>query len=466
MVGDGTAMSECGFLVEELGSVKAYAKMPVSSDIVSQQDEAALRFDALLWEVAFRRMLSLQRGALLPPRSFALLLVSGPTRDWYLKGLQVQWEAYQEAKSLGSLVWRNILARSPFSWTLVADVLQHLAANAWAVSGELEGFLTRLFSNFCSTCPVEVSFQKTRQAEHDRADRVISDSMCWQHPVNRQSLSKDFGFTEVSPESVPALHGTRLLLASLFAAPSRRCSVPEYKALATTASKPPNPTFAAHSSMQLLDDLKLAEFLGQSGRLGEASKAWRSQLLVPGLLVFSPKVIPKQVFFSMGVYSTCCCLWPAKRVARGSTGYYEPVRPTTWSELVWAPVLDFSGWLVMPVEAVSPAHTFCLDGHKFCLPLLQSNRLQVEKRPRPLLEVVAERAFFSLKADFLDKVATDEYGLEISGQNFPEKKCCSWSLLCLGATRFGRRRFWSRGVCRPSAKVSQSRFWMHKRPST
>ena len=100
--------------------------------------------------------------------------------------------------------------------------------------------------------------------------------------------------------------------------------------------------------------------------------------------------------------------------------FYTPLELTSWSELVWLPVLDFSDIQVLDTRPVSPAHMFCL-ARKLHLPLPSTSRMQTSTRPGPLLAAAARAAFWNLSAEVTDRVLKEEFGKDLSGFPFPER---------------------------------------------
>lgn len=243
-----------GFLGEELVGGR-FAKLSATDDLVLMQNDLAWKLDRLQWCMMRSRMHSLCRVWYMPPRCFAGLLLKGDAQRWYLDQLRAQYESYLVARSSTMPFWKQIVARSPFQWQLVQDIIAALISAQWQVNDDLYAFLEKLHSDWGTTTPVEVSFQKNRQAERERPDRLVSNLQCWQKPIVRQALKKDFDFEEIDPTIVPeqvGKKGTRIPK-SLFSAPTKLMSM-KFPDLATHSAKSKNPSFSAESSFILVED--------------------------------------------------------------------------------------------------------------------------------------------------------------------------------------------------------------------
>jgi hypothetical protein len=424
---DASAMMECGFFYEELvNSPSRFAGLTLQHDLVAQQDEHAEKLDKLQWSLVGQRVGSLNRLIRLPPRSFAMLLVSkAEAKEWALKELKRQWFAYQAAKEYTTPFWKQLVQRSPFNWELNLDVVGCLVDNKWQATPELLAWLTKVRSELGSTCPVEVAFQKNRRAESQRPDKVVGPISCWQNPVRSQLLSADFGFREVDMEAVPEnpSASSSRIPATMFSSPTSRQSM-NFKDI-VGKGLPKHPSFSPNSSRQLVEDLQLTVYLHEHALMEEGCRAWRSKVMVPGLVVYSKTLYPGRVVSSLGAYSTCCCLWPAQRVAVGShcnAGMFRAIELNSMADLVWAPVLDFKQWQVLGTTAISPIHMYLLNAKTMPRPALDTMRLQADRRPKPLLEVAAAKAFWRLNADLIDKLLAEEVGVTVEkGTRFPER---------------------------------------------
>ena len=420
------SMMQSGFLVEELvNSPASFRGLSVAHDVVAQQDEHAEKLDRLQWALVGCRVGSLSRHMCLPPRSFAILLAEDDgLRQWGLQVLRKQWEAWQSASSLTTPFWKQVITRSPFQWELNKNIMEHLVDNGWQITDELNMFLVKINSQLGSTTPVEVSFQKNRRAEAQRPDKVVNSLMCWQHPVRAHVLSHDFGFREVDMESVaenPSIKACRIP-ATMFNPPSKRQSM-NFRTIVGRGNAQ-HPSFSPGSSKQLVEDLHLTVYLKDQGLLDQGCRCWRSKLMVPGLVVYCKKYHGGKVFFSLGVHANCCCLWPAERTQAGGqvpAGMYQLMPLKSCADLTWAPIIGFADWKVLETKAISPVHAFCLNNRKPLDPLPSTLRLQVGRRPRPLIEVAAMAGFWQLKADFIDKLLREEYATRLQGTPFPER---------------------------------------------
>ena len=85
----------------------------------------------------------------------------------------------------------------------------------------------------------------------------------------------------------------------------------------------------------------------------------------------------------------------------------------SFAELVFAPVLGFSEWVVLETATVSPAHLFVVHGSKMPVSFPKSSILHVGRRPRPLLEIAAEEAFWTLGTELIDKMLKEEFAINM-----------------------------------------------------
>lgn len=417
-------MMECGFLVEELCSPK-YKGYELDSGIVGSQNELAEKLHRLQTELAAQRMGSLARVWSQPPMSFAALLGPPRMRDWCLAKLRDLWTAFKEAKKLDTPFWQQLVKRSPFQWEVNKLVMLELERKNWVLDPSLQSALTRIFSDFGSTCPVETSFQKTRRCESERPDKHLTGLQCWMKPVFADVLQKDFSFHSVSMESVPEQPSkTKARIPrAFFKSSAKRQSVPCRSLVGK--GRTPHPSFSAGSSRVLAEEMELLHFLHTRGLMARAALSWRSKIMQPGMLVYNRALKKDKVFMSFGAYSCCACLWPAKRVVTekpNSVATYVLEAIETVDELLWAPVLEFKDWTVLECPPVSPMHFFLKNGRKPITTWPQSFRVQVEDRPQPLLRVAAKRAFWRLPAEFIDRLIADEYALELPPKTtFPRR---------------------------------------------
>lgn len=115
------------------------------------------------------------------------------------------------------------------------------------------------------------------------------------------------------------------------------------------------------------------------------------------------------VYLCMGCHLLMGSFWPLDVVtADRDKRMLIPKRLTKFTDLYFAPLLDFDQWLGIPFAWVSPLHLSILKKHRPTL--VTSCLLQISKEVR-LLDLVAEAGFGDLKGGIITRLLQEEYAI-------------------------------------------------------
>lgn len=239
--------------------------------------------------------------------------------------------------------------------------------------------------------------------------------------IEEQVLSATFSFREVGVDDVGErpMKSQATLPESLFRTRHSAQSVDLRPIVGH--GRPPYPSYTPESMRFMAESLiAAAHCMPQLELLGQC---WRSQFMYVGCL-FWRKSNPKEteLWWSLGSHSHSCLLWPAHVVQVEKVRRWCLRDISCVSELRWVTVTSFADWQVLPTEPITLAKLWESLGRR--IPPLEVGmvRVQSERRPMPMLAFGAKQCFFDLKADLIDKLGRQEFGLSFSaGEAFPHR---------------------------------------------
>jgi hypothetical protein len=415
---DGAVLQDCGFMINEMCEMKP---KPLHDGLLMYQDNLATNMDRLQWALLKQRVASLSQCMFAYPPAFAGLLSEvAEHRAWALKQAADVYHAHQHVLTSTLPFSKQACSRSFMQWTFNSEVFAALAAVGFQhVPGEVHELLTMCFSNIGGTLVCEIAFQKSRRAESERPDKMVNSLTAWHTPMKTQLLGDVFSFSEIVPGAVPEepRAGKANLPDSLFN--------PQYKQQSMDlrgicgVGKARYPSFTPDSARIMVEELQL--MCQHMHDMSKASRCWRSQFLHPGLLVWKVKPVKESIlYFSMGAFSCSALLWPAvvTKVGTGRVWGLQPIASA--AGLRWVSMSDFDEWMCLPTEPISPAHMRSLNGNALPASFPPTSRLQVEKRPVPLLKEAARKCFWKMKADLITQLGEQELEIAFAaGAPFP-----------------------------------------------
>ena len=217
---------------------------------------------------------------------------------------------------------------------LVGDIMGALASEKFQSKEIVLPFLDRLFGNLGSSVLSEHCFQRGRHAEHETQQRRLTALRSWSTSTRSGVLQRN-GFAEVRLDDVTP-DNTRQSFPEAFFRGSRK------EATLKEVDRIPGRCKTSWASVQPQGEAKMVEDMQCLGllehQLLRAQSCWRSQLVVPGMMVASGKWGKSKCFFSMGCQGWGLCLWPAERHDYGTIKTWRPRPIQNKFDLKWVAV--------------------------------------------------------------------------------------------------------------------------------
>ena len=349
-----------------------------------------------------------------PGRFAALLSEDGNLNEEALQEIKVDYEAWQAVKNMRGAFWTRFMKRTCFNWTIVQETFELLVKCEFKAAPEVAKQCRRLFNFIGSTYPVECCFQKcTDHSDRDNANKRISGSALWHHPVSERMLERVFHFDQVDENTVSdaALEGVSsdAIPNRLFTAKNQDMSIDFKKVVGV--GPPSWTTFSGKSYGVLVYDHMMVTALHRRGCLHLANEAWRSGCLPAGSLVS----YESNDYFVIHTWEAIALLWKAVPFDHGELRFWDfaPFDPDVFR---FEPIVSFEKLQVYSIEWGSPL-LVCLALKQ--LPVSWAGcGLALQKRgPEPFMQAAAKAAFWNLHPGFIRRLARAEKKMTLSGDD-------------------------------------------------
>eukprot|EP00971_Amphidinium_carterae_P349999 6491336-Amphidinium_carterae.1 len=287
----------------------------------------------------------------------------------------------------------------------------------WQMNEDIHRHLEEIFNNLGGTVAVESSFQRARLSEDQRPDRSLTHAQTWLSAIRGGVLS-DMSFSVVDVETVPeeGLDKKAIFPASMFEPKVRDCTMKDAKKICGLGA-PSWQHYNPEGSRKLVTE-GLAMQL-HSTNAETLQKSWRSQLLLPGLLLYNEAEFKGKLFFSIYCDACVAVLWPACVTPLGKQRYWELDDVSNKWELQVVSVMSLNSWKVLPYRYTSPCEHWKQQGGTMH-PLPPSYLLQTKPRPVPLLNYLAESAFENVDEDCIDDLLIHDFHETVEGMTYAE----------------------------------------------
>ncbi|CAE7234181.1 unnamed protein product [Symbiodinium sp. CCMP2592] len=295
---------------------------------------------------------------------YRLVLLVSPDRaiaEATVLQLKRCWEADQVARRTNSRWCKGFAKRSPFSLSIMQDVVLAFQRTDWSLSEEVKQWALRVFSGFGATWNEE-GFSKARQREGaENKSHEMSDHDLW------QTLSLNGVLRAAGVEEVRGRDDTSGIVwpGSLFHIQRR---VPEEDLRRITG----NANWASMTQQSL------------------ASAACELALLCQAVEANTVRLVAK-LHGEFGLAGAA----------------FELVLPVTMETLRWAQIEKFSDWKVLPARAISPLEHFVRtrDAAESAVPLLWPTGPELA-----ILSFAAENGYPGVPLTVLKLLMKQEFG--------------------------------------------------------
>lgn len=251
-------------------------------------------------------------------------------------------------------------------------------------------------------------------------DRRMNHLDLWSKVVHDKMLSEANGFSEITTETLASERpGLSKLPENLARLNFKSQSMP-FREVVSTSRSAPYQTFTPSSSATIHESLSMMRYLKRVGRLSEASGAWRTGLLSPGMVV--KWVDLPGLYMTFNARMTAVSLWPLTEFKVGKAAFWGLQSDMDCTKLVWRSLLDFKECVVVNFSFATPLRMYLANGLK--LPL-KTPPVFMQKRPgrgeASVLVSAARRGFQGMGVGILDKVLSLECGLSMSNKSKADK---------------------------------------------
>eukprot|EP00435_Cladocopium_sp_Y103_P038529 s1448_g10.t1 len=300
--------------------------------------------------------------------------------------------------------WLNFQRRSVLRFTLASEAMETLHSGA-DVDG-LTKVLKRIFMNVGHSGLVEDAFQRMRRQEdlNESGPRMASNRL-YKIPSDAGLLESVYSFHEVKAEEIPE-RKVESLPQGFFSPGVSETSLP----LTDIASSSATSHWASFSPpfLQFAEDLAVLENLHD--KPDKVNCIWRTAFLQQNLICKHKKT--EGHFLSFGTSSSghCALLWPVQssllHLKKKTLTLFTMKMITSPEHLKWLPVIDFSEWVIVPTNFLSPLHIYAQNANATPGFYPHGFMIQCEKET-PLLKYAAQKGFWQINLTILKKLCKD-----------------------------------------------------------
>ncbi len=235
----------------------------------------------------------------------------------------------------------------------------------------------------------------------------MSSEATWDTVVSKKLLSTLYNFREVSRAEVPpTMAGAGGVPDSLFTARTATASTKRLQEVVGRNKTTWWTTWPPENLHVLAEDLGLLREVARRDDWGTLSKAWRSALVPPGIVL---QHVQRGRFYSFGCLQHSLLLWPLEQVRVSGITALVLRKLDTANELWITPVTSYEDWEGIPTAFWSPLHFFVAVGKPPSA--LPATALCQTGRARPLLTYAAECGFWTCRLPLLRRLQREELGI-------------------------------------------------------
>ena len=426
-------METLGFVGERLMSTEYYKKCTVNDAALFAEEQKALILGRLVIRVMTQRLQSVGVHMYGYPNMFYRL--AHPKQDLsvvmeVLPKMQRLYRAWKKMRDQTARYWMKLKRESQLNEVAVDEAFQCAAKHDFghAAAAEIRAMATEDSKGLGTTSPVERAFRNVRDKQRRRKDERLAPVQVWLKAVQDRLLSVEHRWAEVDVDSQtqeamplgvkafrPDFMGRTLSFNEIVS----RARVPPY------TSFKPETMHEQHEQNELLSELEeLEDDEGGQSFLNEAPSAWRSEFILPGMVVQWGVEDKKYLSFG-GVYSVL--LWPLEEnKSQEGVTYFSLAKVRYANDLKWRACLSFSEThvKVAKTEFVTSLGWFVRNRCKSAYASPPQGALLMYRaegpETRPVLEYHARSGFRDLGRDAMDRLCKLELNIDSRGMRLPE----------------------------------------------
>lgn len=330
--------------------------------------------------------------------------LAGQVRESMRKKMLAHRRMWLKVTARTDTWWLNFQRRSVLRFTLASEAMETL--NSGADVDGLTKVLKRIFMNVGHSGLVEDAFQRMRRQEdlNESGPRMASNRV-YKIPSDAGLLESVYSFHEVKAEEIPE-RKVESLPQGFFSPGVSETSVPltDIASSSTTSHWPSfSPPF-----LQFAEDLGVLESLHD--KPDKVNCIWRTVFLHQNLICKHKKTEGHFLSFGTSSLGYCALLWPVQssllHLKKKTLTLWKLKEITKPEHLKWMPVIDFSEWVIVPTNYLSPLQIYSQNAN--ATPGFYPNGFMVQcEKETPLLKYAAQKGFWHINLQTLKKLCKD-----------------------------------------------------------